>query len=115
MMRHLAIALITFYRRFLSPLKGKPTCIFYPSCSLYAIRAFREWGFIRGLGYTAWRLLRCQPFSRGGYDFVPPRRCRPDRIQKQTVQCSAPLPFLPTEPLSAEQTAGTPGTRRRTR
>ncbi|MBR5870279.1 MAG: membrane protein insertion efficiency factor YidD [Clostridia bacterium] len=96
-MRDLAIALITFYRRFLSPLKGKPTCIFYPSCSLYAIKAIREWGLIRGMGYTAWRLLRCQPFSHGGYDFVPPYKTRPDRTQKQSITATKSLPFLPAD------------------
>ena len=96
-MRDLAIALITFYRRFLSPLKGKPTCIFYPSCSLYAIRAFREWGFIRGMGLTVRRLLRCQPFSHGGYDFVPPYIRHPDRFTKNEIVCAAPLPFLPAD------------------
>jgi len=111
MMRHLAIALITFYRRFLSPLKGKPTCIFYPSCSLYAIKAFGEWGFIRGMGYTVWRLLRCQPFSRGGYDFVPPRRTRPDRKKKSELLKSDPKPFLPAN----RYTAGYTGTHRRPR
>ena len=110
-MRDLAILLITFYRRFLSPLKGKPTCIFYPSCSLYAIKALREWGFIRGMGYTVWRLLRCQPFSHGGYDFVPPHRSRPDRKKKNEIRISDPLPFLP-----AQRPASTyAGTHRRTR
>ncbi len=111
MMRHFAIALITFYRRFLSPLKGKPTCIFYPSCSLYAIRAFREWGFIRGMGMTIWRLLRCQPFSHGGYDFVPPHRSRPDRKKINEIKSSDPLPFLP----AARHTVPYAGIHRRTR
>ena len=110
-MRGPAIALITFYRRFLSPLKGKPTCIFYPSCSLYAIKALREWGFIRGMGYIVWRLLRCQPFSRGGYDFVPPHLTRPDRKKKHEMLLSDPLPFLPAQPYPSMDT----GTRRRTR
>lgn len=96
-MRDLAIAIIAFYRRYLSPLKGKPTCIFYPSCSQYAIRALREWGFIRGMMLTARRLLRCQPFSHGGYDFVPPRIKHPDRISKKEIVCAAPLPFLPKD------------------
>ena len=110
-MRDLAIALIAFYRKFLSPLKGKPTCIFYPSCSLYAIRAFREWGFIRGMGFSVGRLLRCQPFSHGGYDFVPPRKTRPDRVQKQQLTKASPLPFLPT----AYRTAQNAAVHRRTR
>ena len=110
-MRDLAILLISFYRRFLSPLKGKPTCIFYPSCSHYAIRALRDWGFIRGMGYTVWRLLRCQPFSRGGYDFVPPHRTRPDRKKKNEIKTSDPLPFLPAQMSASTET----GTHRRTR
>ncbi len=105
MLQKPAILLITFYRKFLSPLKGKPTCIFYPSCSLYAIKAFGEWGFIRGLGYTVWRLLRCQPFSHGGYDFVPPYRTRPDRMKKQTIAQTKLLPFLPAEPQAAQTAA----------
>ena len=101
MMRDLAILLVTFYRKFLSPLKGKSTCIFYPSCSLYAIRAFREWGFIRGMGLTVRRLLRCHPYSHGGYDFVPPHRTHPDRVSKHQNLSSDPLPFLPAESSSA--------------
>ena len=110
-MRDLAIALITFYRKFLSPLKGKPTCIFYPSCSLYAIRAIREWGFIRGMGISIGRLLRCHPFSHGGYDFVPPRKTRPDRLKKQQIIKSRPLPFLP----ASNRAAQTAAVHRRTR
>lgn len=101
MMRDLAILLVTFYRKFLSPLKGKSTCIFYPSCSLYAIKAFREWGFIRGMGLTVRRLLRCHPYSHGGYDFVPPHRTHPDRVSKNQILTSDPLPFLPAESSSA--------------
>lgn len=110
-MRDLAIALIAFYRKFLSPLKGKPTCIFYPSCSLYAIRAFREWGFIRGMGLTARRLLRCHPFMQGGYDFVPPNKTRPDRLKKQQILQTRPLPFLP----AANRTVHSSAVHRRTR
>ena len=111
MMRNLAIALITLYRKFLSPLKGKPTCIFYPSCSLYAIRAFREWGFIRGMGMTVRRLLRCHPYSHGGYDFVPPHKCRPDRFQKEDILQRSSLPFLPAD----DRCAMTAQVHRRTR
>ncbi|MBO5648470.1 MAG: membrane protein insertion efficiency factor YidD [Clostridia bacterium] len=96
-MRRICIILISFYRKFLSPLKGKPTCRFYPSCSAYAIRAFEEWGLIRGGCMTAWRLLRCQPFSRGGYDPVFPHKSRPDRISAQRILPLHRLPFLPEE------------------
>ena len=75
-MKYICIYLIQFYRKFLSPLKGAPTCRFTPTCSQYAIEAFREWGLIAGLGLAIWRILRCNPFSRGGYDPVPKRKKR---------------------------------------
>lgn len=50
-----------------------PTCRYYPSCSAYAITALRTHGAIRGTALAAWRLLRCNPWSRGGVDHVPPR------------------------------------------
>jgi putative membrane protein insertion efficiency factor len=46
------------------------TCKYHPSCSQYAIDALRERGFVRGSALAAWRLLRCNPWSRGGYDPV---------------------------------------------
>jgi len=66
------IALIRVYQYTISPLLGA-RCKYYPSCSNYAIDALREHGAIRGTGLAAWRLLRCNPFSNGGYDPVPPR------------------------------------------
>ena len=63
------------YQKFNSPLKP-PCCRFTPTCSNYAIEAFREWGLFVGLGLTVWRILRCNPFSRGGYDPVPKRKKR---------------------------------------
>jgi len=66
------IAFIKVYQYTLSPLLG-PRCRYYPSCSNYAVEALREHGALRGLGLAAWRLLRCNPFSNGGYDPVPPR------------------------------------------
>jgi putative membrane protein insertion efficiency factor len=70
-MKHICIWLIGFYRRFLSPLKRNPTCRFYPTCSAYAIEAFQKRGFFVGMILTVWRILRCNPFCRGGYDPVP--------------------------------------------
>ncbi len=67
------IALIRVYQYAISPLLGQ-RCKYYPSCSNYAVGALREHGVIRGLGLASWRLLRCNPFSHGGYDPVPPRR-----------------------------------------
>lgn len=70
-MKHIAMALIRFYRRYLSRLKPAPTCRFRPTCSAYGLEAFEKRGFFAGMILTAWRLLRCTPFSPAGYDPVP--------------------------------------------
>lgn len=75
-MKYLCIALIRLYRRFLSPLLPR-SCRFTPSCSEYALEAFAEWGFFRGLFLTVRRVLRCNPFCRAGYDPVPRRKDHP--------------------------------------
>ena len=75
-MKYLCIWLIRFYQKVLSPLKGNPTCRFTPTCSAYAIEAFQKRGFFVGFGLTVWRILRCNPFSAGGYDPVPERKPR---------------------------------------
>lgn len=67
-MKTVLILLVKFYRVVLSPLKGAPTCRFYPSCSEYAIQALTKYGAIKGTGLALWRLLRCNPFNDGGYD-----------------------------------------------
>ena len=64
--------LIRFYRKALSPLIPS-CCRFTPTCSQYALEAYRKHGFWRGSMLTAWRLMRCQPFCRGGWDPVPPQ------------------------------------------
>jgi putative membrane protein insertion efficiency factor len=68
-MRRLPIGLIRVYQRVLSPLLG-PRCRYYPSCSEYAVQAIERYGILRGSVLAAWRLLRCNPFSHGGYDPV---------------------------------------------
>ncbi|WP_028057344.1 membrane protein insertion efficiency factor YidD [Candidatus Solirubrobacter pratensis] len=68
-MRPAAIAVIRVYQRVLSPLLG-PRCKYYPSCSEYAVQAIGRYGILRGAVLAAWRLLRCNPFSHGGYDPV---------------------------------------------
>ena len=68
-MKRLALCLIWLYQRFVSPLLP-PTCRFYPSCSQYAYEAVAKYGIIKGTRLAAWRLLRCNPFGRGGYDPV---------------------------------------------
>ena len=73
LLRSLATLPLRFYRRFLSPLKP-PMCRFSPTCSQYAIEAIEVHGLVRGVGLATWRILRCQPFARAGYDPVPPHR-----------------------------------------
>lgn len=69
-MKALALKLIRGYQLSLSRIRP-PSCRFIPSCSRYAYRAIERYGLARGGLLTAWRLLRCHPFSRGGYDPVP--------------------------------------------
>jgi putative membrane protein insertion efficiency factor len=67
--RALVTAPIRFYQRAISP--GLPArCKYHPSCSAYAVEAIRRHGVLRGGVLAAWRLLRCNPWSHGGVDFV---------------------------------------------
>ncbi len=75
-MKHLCVWLVRFYRKFLSPLKGGSRCRFVPSCSAYAIEAFQKRGFFVGMILTVSRLLRCNPWNKGGYDPVPEKGLR---------------------------------------
>lgn len=74
-MRRMLIACIRAYQRCLSPLLGRH-CRFEPSCSQYAIEALTAHGLIRGGALACWRLLRCQPLCRGGFDPVPAPNAR---------------------------------------
>ncbi len=78
-MRHLFIAVIKLYRKIISPLTP-PSCRFRPTCSMYAIQAFRRHGSVKGFALTIWRILRCNPYSKGGYDPIPPKKA-PKRIK----------------------------------
>ncbi|ASF45379.1 membrane protein insertion efficiency factor YidD [Methylovulum psychrotolerans] len=69
-MRFILIALIKFYRYFVSPLLG-PNCRFYPSCSQYSLEALSRYGAVIGCYLTLKRLLKCHPFHEGGIDPVP--------------------------------------------
>ncbi len=80
-MKRVFIWLIRLYQKYISPHKG-PCCRFTPSCSQYAIEAFEEWGVLAGLGLTIWRILRCNPFCKGGADPVPKRK-RKDRSSEK--------------------------------
>lgn len=69
--KKLLLGAISFYRQNLSKLKGGATCRFTPTCSEYAAAAITKHGVIKGSVLAAWRILRCNPFSKGGYDPVP--------------------------------------------
>ncbi len=68
-MKRILIFFIRIYRRFISPLK-KPCCRFYPTCSQYAIDALGKYGAVKGSFLATKRILRCNPFCKGGYDPV---------------------------------------------
>ena len=70
-MKIVFIGLIKFYRKYLSGLKAAPTCKFIPTCSEYGIEAIEKYGALKGGVLTVWRILLCNPFSKGGYDPVP--------------------------------------------
>ncbi len=69
-MKRFLIALLKFYRRYISPLKP-PTCIYTPTCSEYAIQAIEKYGAKKGGWLALKRVLRCNPFFPGGNDPVP--------------------------------------------
>ena len=86
------MALIRFYRRYLSGLKPCPTCRFTPTCSAYGLEAFEKRGFFVGFALTFWRILRCNPFSPYGHDPVPEKgfRTMPLRWSKYDPPVSSP-------------------------
>lgn len=61
---------IVIYKKLISPLFPR-MCKYYPSCSTYAIQSIQKFGVVKGLILAAWRLLRCNPWSNGGVDYVP--------------------------------------------
>ena len=70
-MKRICIFIIKLYRKYISPLKRRPTCIYTPTCSEYAIQAIEKYGFFKGSFLAVKRILRCHPFAKGGYDPVP--------------------------------------------
>jgi putative membrane protein insertion efficiency factor len=69
-MKYIFILPIIFYRKIISPL-FPAKCKYIPTCSTYSLEAFRKFGAVRGLILTVWRILRCNPWSLGGFDPVP--------------------------------------------
>jgi len=70
MIRRLLVGTIILYQRLVSPILP-PSCRFYPSCSEYARQVVEKYGVVRGSGLAFWRLLRCGPWTKGGYDPAP--------------------------------------------
>jgi putative membrane protein insertion efficiency factor len=70
--KRLALTLVSAYQRWISPAMPR-RCRYEPTCSAYAAESVRRFGAVRGLLLAAWRLLRCNPFSHGGFDPVPSR------------------------------------------
>lgn len=69
-MKHLLIGLVRLYKKLISPLLPG-ACRFIPTCSQYAVEALERYGALRGGAMAIWRVLRCNPFCRAGYDPVP--------------------------------------------
>jgi putative membrane protein insertion efficiency factor len=69
--RNLLIAILIAYRKLISPLYGE-VCRYYPSCSSYGLQQVQQRGVILGIVLSAWRVLRCNPWSAGGVDEVTP-------------------------------------------
>ena len=70
-MKYVLLWMIRFYRKYLSGMKGGCTCKYYPTCSQYGLEAIEKYGALKGGDLAVWRILRCNPFSKGGYDPVP--------------------------------------------
>ena len=71
--RKLVLVPLRLYQRLISPALGA-RCKYYPSCSEYAAQAIERFGILRGLVLAGWRLLRCNPWSHGGFDPVDAQR-----------------------------------------
>jgi uncharacterized protein len=72
-LRRVAVAPIVAYQRLVSPALPR-RCKYEPTCSAYAVQAVEEYGILRGLILAIWRVLRCNPWSHGGYDPVSAQR-----------------------------------------
>ena len=69
-MKKILIALIKFYRKYISPIKGTK-CPYFPTCSEYGMEAIEKHGALKGGFLAIYRIIRCNPLSKGGYDPVP--------------------------------------------
>jgi putative membrane protein insertion efficiency factor len=96
LVRSAAILPIKLYQWLISPMLGQ-RCKYFPSCSEYAVQAIRQFGILRGVVLAGWRLLRCNPWSRGGLDPVESQGLFKPRAEAKPVAEAKPTP----EPRSA--------------
>ena len=80
-MKSLLLIPIKFYQKWISPMFA-PRCKYYPSCSSYAVTAIENYGF-KGAVMALWRLVRCNPWSHGGVDYVPVTNNSSDKNKKK--------------------------------
>jgi putative membrane protein insertion efficiency factor len=82
MIKKLFLKLIEFYQKVISP-RHPPCCKYFPTCSAYAKEAIERFGALKGGLLAIWRILRCNPFSRGGYDPVPEKKSKSNEETKK--------------------------------
>lgn len=71
MIKKILLFIISLYQKYISPLKRTSCCIYTPTCSSYAAQAIKKYGAFKGMYLAVRRILRCNPFHKGGYDPVP--------------------------------------------
>jgi putative membrane protein insertion efficiency factor len=98
------VGFIRLYQRFISPLTG-PSCRYHPSCSAYAVKALQVHGPFKGFALGGWRIVRCNPFTKGGFDPVPPR----GRWLPNVYPDGKPRPRHTVEPAGDTEVGGGPG------
>jgi putative membrane protein insertion efficiency factor len=98
-MKSLALGMLRLYKRWISPSLA-PSCRYVPTCSEYATEAIERYGALRGGLMAAWRLLRCHPFVRGGYDPVVK-----DGPVTNNFQCHGEIEHFASINLGSTQTA----------
>jgi putative membrane protein insertion efficiency factor len=84
LVRLVGVGLVHAWRWTFGLLTPRGTCKYHPSCSQYAIDAFREFGLARGAVLAGWRLLRCNPWSHGGVDYAQDQMLFPSSRSRKT-------------------------------
>ena len=69
--KRILLYILKIYRKYISPLKRRSSCVFVPCCSLYAVQSIEKYGAVKGTYLSFRRIIGCHPYSKGGYDPVP--------------------------------------------